>query len=174
MPKKVYNNIEDYRLYIDGYGPDNVVEDVTSVSVPTISHPTSEIKASGMIMAIEMPNQYAYEAMEFQVSHNNGINSNKLATPGRHILECRVARQVYNVERGEMEHASVKIRVEGLHSSTDKGSFETGNPYGSTDTFKVIGYEEEQDGVVLISIHGINGTNKINGVSYSDEIERYL
>lgn len=51
MPQKVYNNVEGHRL-IDN---SRVAEDVTSVGLPTITHPTTTISASGMAMDVDMP-----------------------------------------------------------------------------------------------------------------------
>ena len=77
MPSKVYNNVEGHRV-IDN---NKVCEDVTSVTLPTITHPTNTIKASGMVMDVDMPNTTHLDAMEFSISHNNGVNCNLLGNP---------------------------------------------------------------------------------------------
>lgn len=170
MPSKVYNNVEGHRVYDSG----RVVEDVTSITLPTIEHPTSTIAASGMAMDVDMPNTTHFNAMEFSIAHNNGVNSKYLANPGRHSIETRVARQRYNVAKGEMEHESVKFRVTGVHKATDKGSIETGNPYGSTDKFSVLRYEEEVNGSVITVIDAMAGIIKVNGKNYTDQVESLL
>ena len=78
MPTKVYNNVEGHRLVDNGY----TVEDITQVAVPTISFPTTPISASGMAMDVDMPNITHLEAMEYSISHNNGMNGNRLSDPG--------------------------------------------------------------------------------------------
>ena len=148
MPSKVYNNIEGNRVLDNN----KVCEDVTSFTLPTISHPTNTISASGMAMDVDIPNTTHLEAMEFGVSHNNGVNCNLLAAPGKHTLEGRAVRQRYNVAKGEIEHESVKWRVTGVHKSTEKGSIETGNPYGSTDKYSVLRFEEIINGTTT-SLH---------------------
>ena len=170
MPSKVYNNIEGNRVLDNN----KVCEDVTSFTLPTISHPTSTISASGMAMDVDIPNTTHLEAMEFGVSHNNGVNCNLLAAPGKHTLEGRAVRQRYNVANGEIEHESVKWRVTGVHKSTEKGSIETGNPYGSTDKYSVLRFEEIINGTTTVLIDAMSGIIKFNGKSYTDPVENLL
>lgn len=170
MPSKVYNNIEGNRVLDNN----KVCEDVTSFTLPTISHPTSTISASGMAMDVDIPNTTHLEAMEFGVSHNNGVNCNLLAAPGKHTLEGRAVRQRYNVAKGEIEHESVKWRVTGVHKSTEKGSIETGNPYGSTDKYSVLRFEEIINGTTTVLIDAMSGIIKFNGKSYTDPVENLL
>lgn len=170
MPTKVYNNVEGHRLYDDG----NVVEDITSITLPSINFTSSTIDANGMMGAVDVPNPFHVDAMEFSVAHNNGAGCEKLATPGKHVLETRVVRQKYDVARGEMGHESVKFRVTGLHTGTEKGSIETGNPYGGTDKFSVLRYEEILDGKTVTLIDVMSGIMKINGKDFSGTLESYL
>lgn len=170
MPQKVYNNVEGHRLIDNG----RVAEDVTTVGLPTISHPTTTISANGMAMDVDMPNTTHLDAMEFTVNHNNGVNCKYLANPGKHMIESRVVRQRYNVSGGEIEHESVKFRVTGVHKSTEKGSIETGNPYGSTDKYSVLRYEEEVNGEVVTIVDAMAGVIKFNGKEYTDAVENLL
>lgn len=170
MPSKVYNNIEGNRVLDNN----KVCEDVTSFTLPTISHPTNTISASGMAMDVDIPNTTHLEAMEFGVSHNNGVNCNLLAAPGKHTLEGRAVRQRYNVAKGEIEHESVKWRVTGVHKSTEKGSIETGNPFGSTDKYSVLRFEEIINGTTTVLIDAMSGIIKFNGKSYTDPVENLL
>lgn len=170
MPKKVYNNVEGHRVLDD----DRVVEDVTSVTLPTIEHPTTSISASGMAADVDMPNTTHVSAMEFSIAHNNGVNCKYLANPGKHFIETRVVRQRYNVAGGEIEHESMKVRITGVHKSTDKGSIETDNPYGSTDKYSVLRYEEELNGEVVTIVDAMAGVIKFNGIDCLSEIESLL
>lgn len=170
MPSKVYNNIEGHRVLDNN----KVCEDVTSITLPTVSHPTSTIAASGMAMDVDLPNTTHLEAMEFGVSHNNGVNCSRLSTPGKHMLECRGVRQRYNVTKGEIEHESVKWRVTGVHKSTEKGNIETGNPYGSTVKFSVLRFEEIVNNKQVMLVDAMTGEIKVNGKSYTDPIEKLL
>ena len=169
MPSKVYNNVEGHRLFDNS----RVCEDVTSVTLPTISHPTTTISASGMAMDIDVPNTSRLEAMEFSVSHNNGVNCELLGTPGKHNIELRLVRQRYNVAKGDLEHESVKYRIGGMFKSCEKGNVETGNPLGSTNKYSVVRYEEIVNGVTTVLIDA-TGPIKINGVDYTDQVENLL
>lgn len=170
MPSKVYNNVEGHRLY-DG---SDVVEDVTSVTLPDLEHPTTSISVAGMAADVDMPNITHLNAMSFSVSHNNGLNGQKLANPGKHEFEFRVVRQRYNVQLGEIEHESVKFRLRGVLKKTGKGNIETGNPYGSTNDYSLLRFEEEIDGKVTTLVDVMAGILKVNDKNHTDDIESLL
>lgn len=170
MPTKVYNNVEGHRLVDNGY----TVEDITQVAVPTISFPTTPISASGMAMDVDMPNITHLEAMEYSISHNNGMNGNRLSDPGRHFCEFRVVRQRYNVAGGQIEHESMKFRMTGVLKNVEDGTVETGNPFGSTNKYSVLRYEKEINGEIVTLIDAMAGIIKINGVNYTDAVESML
>ena len=170
MPQKVYNNVEGHRV-LDN---ERVAEDVTSVTLPTIKHPTTTIASSGMAMDVDMPNTTHLDAMDFSIAHNNGVNCKYLGDPGKHFVEARVVRQRYNVAAGEIEHESVKFRMTGIHVETSKGNIETGNPYGSTDKFSVLRYEEEVNGEVVTIIDAMAGLIKFNGKDCTNVVENLL
>jgi len=170
MPSKVYNNVVDHRLFDAG----RLVEDVTKVGLPDIQHPTTEIDVAGMAMGVDMPNTTHVEATEYNIVHNNGVNWRHLSTPGKHFDEFRTVRQRYNNATGEIEHESVKYRLTGTHVETQKGDIETGSPYGTTDTYSLLRYEEEVNGKVTVLIDAMAGIVKYNGVSYTDEVQNLL
>lgn len=170
MPKKIYNNVVDHRVLDNG----NVVEDVTSVSIPSLEHPTTTVSSAGMAADVDVPNMAHLNAMEFTISHNNGVNCRYLSNPGKHSLETRVARQRYNVAQGENEYESVKFRVLGLFKGSDKGTIENNNPYGSTEKYSVLRYEEEIDGEIVVLIDATSGIIKYNGVDYTSPVENLL
>jgi P2 family phage contractile tail tube protein len=170
MPKKVYNNVEDHRL-IDN---NRVVEDVTSVNLPTVEHPTVDIDAAGMAGVVSMPNSVKVNAMEFTVNHNNGENCARLADSGKHTIELRVVRQRYTVAKGEIEHEPVKYRITGVHKSTEDGTVEAGNPLGSSDKYSVLRYEKIMNGITVTLIDVMTGTIKINGKDITNVVQNML
>lgn len=170
MPQKVRNNVVGHRMFDNNL----IVEDVTSVTLPTISHPTTTIKASGMAMDVDMPDATHLDAMEITVAHNNGVNCKNLSNPGKHVMEFRVAVQNYDTAQAEIEYESVKYRVIGVHKSTEKGSVETSNPLGSSDKYSVLRYEEEVNGEITTIVDAMAGIIRFNGKDYTDEIEKIL
>ena len=175
MPQRVYNNIEGHRVIDTVRGVQYTVEDVTKIGLPTIKHPTTELKnISGMAMDMNMPNATHLEAMEFTLYHNNGVNCRYLSMPEKHYVEVRTVRQRFNNASGEIEHESVKYRITGLHTETSKGDLETGSPYGSTEKYAVSRYEEEIDGEIVTIVDAMNGIIKYNGTEYTDVIESML
>ena len=170
MPKKVYLNVEDHRV-IDG---GNKVEDVTGIPPPHLEHPTSEAKSSGMVMVVDVPDQYRYNAAELSISHNNGVNCHLLAAPGVHDIETRFARDVYDSTQGTTDLELVKMRCKCIHKSSEKGNIESGNPYGSTEKYSILRYEEEIGGEVMTLIDSTSGIIRINGVDYSSKLQSLL
>lgn len=170
MPKRVYNNVEDHKLL------DNkrVCEDITSVVLPTVSHPTTTIDAAGMAGAVDMPNQAKLEAMELSISHNNGSNCQYLTNPNKHTIEFRLARQRYNVTKGELEHEGVKYRITAVHKSTEHGTVEAGNPLGSTERFTVLRFERIIDGETDTVADVMAGVLKFNGNDLVNEVQSLL
>lgn len=170
MPKKVYNNVEDHRLLDNG----RVVEDVTSVTIPTVEHPTTDIDAAGMAGTVSMPNSVKVNSMELTISHNNGVNCDRLADAGKHTIEFRLVRQRYNVAKGEIEHESVKYREICVHKSTEDGTVETDNPLGSSDKYSVLRHEKIVDGKTTMLIDVMVGTIKINDKDITDVVQNML
>lgn len=170
MPKYVKINVEEHRL-IDNKA---TLEDVTQVVLPTLEHPTTSIaNVSGMIMDIDMPNSIHLNAAEFSVVHNNGANCEKLQKPGKHEMEFRTVRQKYVTSSADVKHESVKYRLTGQHKSTEKGTIEKGNPWGSTEKYSLVRYEEIVDGKQTVLVD-ISGTYKVNGKDYSSDIQSML
>lgn len=169
MPKHIYNNVEDHRLYCNGI----VCEDITSVTLPTIKHPTSEFKAAGMSMNMNMPNTSRLEAMELSVSHNNGTNCNLLRSNEAMTLEFRLVRQRYDATQAAIGHESVKYRVKCLHVSTEEGTAQTDNPLGYTEKYSIIRYEEILNGKEVLMADATSGF-RINGVDRTDVVQQML
>lgn len=170
MLKNVRCNVEDYRVFHDG----NRVEDIIKADLPDVKKTTTQVKAAGMLMDVEMPNWYHFEAMEMGLSHNNGNGCARLSMPGPHNIELRVARQNYSVTGGEMDLELVKVRARVVHKSAEKGSVETNNPLGSNEKFSVLRYEEEIAGEITTLIDSMAGRLILDGVDYSDRLTNIL
>ena len=174
MPQRVYNNIEGQKILDTVRGVQRIVEDVTKIGLPNIKRVITELKnIAGMAMDVNMPTLHL-EAMEFTLTHNNGVNCRYLSMPEKHQVEVRTVRQRYTNASGEIEHESVKWRITGVYTESEKGDIENGSPYGSTDKYSVLRYEEEVDGEVTIVIDAMSGIIRYNGVEYTDVIESML
>lgn len=168
--KNMRLNVVDHRLLDNGRD----VEDVTSVVLPVLEHPTTAIDTNGITIAMDVPDTTRYNAAEYSVAHNNGTNCNLLATPEVHTHEFRTVRQKYTTSKSKIEFESVKYRLTGMHKSTEKGTIENGNPWGSTDKYSLMRYEEIVDGVQTMLIDGPNNINRINGIDYADDVQKLL
>jgi len=170
MPAKVYNNVVDHRLVNNGI----VTEDITSVTLPAIEHPTVNIVAAGVTGDVDMPNTSRVSAMELAISHNNGNNCQYLTNPNKHTIEFRLARQRYNVKKGMLEHEGVKYRITGVHKSTEHGTVEAGNPLGSTERFTVLRFERIVNGETDTIVDVMSGVLKFNGHDLVSEVQALL
>jgi len=168
--KSMKINVVDHKVIHGGYE----VEDVTSVVLPTFEHPTTSIDTNGMALALDIPDMTRFNAAEYSIAHNNGTNSQTLGNPGLRVTEFRTVRQKYTVSKTAIEYESVKYRLTGIHKSTEKGTIETGNPWGSTDKFSLVRYEEIVDGKTTWLIDGPNNIVRINGVDYAGDVSRLL
>lgn len=163
-------NVEDHRLLDGGVR----CEDVTTFTPPTLEHPTTEVKSSGLVADINVPNMYHYNAMECSVAHNKGQNCQRLGQPGIHNLEFRAARQKYITATGEMDLELVKYRVTGIHLASEPGDIETDNPTGMTERYSILRYSEEIGGEEVTLIDTTSGIIRINGVDYGNQLSSLL
>lgn len=170
MPSKVYCNIEDHRLICDK----KVIEDVTKVGLPTLKNKTINVDVAGMVMAVDVPDMTHFEAADFNIVHNNGVNCKYLHKPGKQVIEFRTVRQRYTVDKAALAHESVKFRLTGLHAETQKGDIENGSPFGSTEKYSLLRYEEEINGKVTIVVDAMAGVVKVNGTNYSNAVKNLL
>jgi phage tail tube protein FII len=171
MPKNIKINVEGHRFLDNG----KVCEDVTSVVLPSLEHPTTAIEnVSGMAMDLEVPNTSRYKAAEYSVAHNNGNNCQYLTNPNKHTIEFRLARQRYNVKKGLLEHEGVKYRITGVHKSTEHGTVEAGNPLGSTERFTVLRFERIVNGETDTIVDVMSGVLKFNGHDLVSEVPALL
>ena len=81
---------------------------------------------------------------------------------------------VQSAQEAMKKRELIKIRVLGAHKSTEKGEIETDNPYGSTEKYSVLRYEEEVDGEIQTLIDSTAGIIRINGKDYSSELTSLL
>lgn len=168
--KNIKINVVDHKLLDSS----KEVEDVTSVVLPSFEHPTTTIETAGLALNMDIPDMTKFNAAEYSVAHNNGNNCKFLATPGVHTQEFRTVRQKYTVSKTNIDMESVKFRLTGLHKSTEKGTIETGNPWGSTDKYSLVRYEEIVDGVTTMLIDGPANIVRINGKDYAGSVQALL
>ena len=171
MAKKAMKiNVVDHRLLDNG----RECEDVTSVVLPMLEHPTTPIDTNGIALAMDVPDMTRFNAAEFSIAHNNGTNCDSLAVPGLHTVEFRTVRQKYTTSKTKIEYEPVKYRLSGMHKSTEKGTIETGNPWGSTDKYSLTRYEEIVNGKQTMLVDGPNNVVKVNGKDYADDVQKLL
>lgn len=170
MAKNIKINVVDNLLKDNG----REVEDVTKVDLPTFEHPTTEVNASGLAMNMEIPDMTKFNSAEFSIAHNNGTNGQYLSAPGLHKVEFRAVRQAYKTSKTQIGHELVKYIMTGIHKKVEKGSMENGNPWGSTDTYSLLRYEEIVDGKQTALVDGPNNIIKFNGKDYSGDVQKLL
>lgn len=167
---KIYNNVVDHRLIYDK----NTVEDITSITLPNLEHPTDTIQGEGLTADLDVANQSKVNGMELTIAHNNGVNCNMLKRPGIHTIELRLARQEFNVAKREMGYESDKYRCDVQHKSSEPGTVERGNPLGSTEKFTVYSYQKIVNGNVVDHVDATAGKLTLDGVDCTEDISKIL
>lgn len=170
MPKKVHNKVIDHRMLDD----DQVIEDVTSVTMPDVAFSTDEFDPAGIAAAVEMVDATHVDAMTFSVAHNNGNNCERLSEPRKHKFEFRLAQQYLDTAQGATGGRSIKYRIWGYPKKVSDGTIERGNPIGSTIDYSVLRYEKEIDGKTTLLIDVMANIVQINGKNYSSQIQSLL
>lgn len=171
MPKKIKINVEDHKL-IDNK---RTCEDVTQVVLPSFEHPTTAVEnVSGMAMNLDVPNPSRFNSAEMSIAHNNGVNCEYLDMPGKHESEFRMARQTFDTSKTDIKHEGVKFRTVSLFKRVEKGTIETGNPWGSTCVYGIVRYEEIVDGKQTFLVDATGNKLVVNGKSFTDDISSLL
>ena len=143
--------------------------------LPSFEHPTTSVEnVSGMAMNLDVPNPSRFNASEISVAHNNGVNCEYLDMPGKHTMEFRLARQTFDSNKTDIKHEGVKYRATVLFKSVEKGTIETGNPWGSTVKYSVVRYEEIVDGKQTFLVDATGNKLVVNGKSFTDDISSLL
>lgn len=171
MAKTIHNKIVD-NLMMDG---NTEVEDITSVGLPEIAFIADELaNVSGLAGNLNVPDVTRVQAMTFTINHNNGRNCEGLNTPTWHDFEFRTAQQVMETTRADMNHRSIKYRVEAYPTKISDGTVERGNPLGATIEYSVRRVEKEVAGQVVTKVDILGGEIMINGRSYTSDVQRLL
>ncbi len=170
MQQQIWNITEDQR-FLDN---NEVIEDVQTAELPTIEHPSTELGGAGMAGKIDMPDQSQVNAMSVTLNHNNGRNGHLLRRPGMHHLEFRASMQVMDIEKSSVEQKMDKFRIDCMHKSGSVGTSEKSNPRSSTETYSIVRYEHERDGVLIDQIDIPKGKMIIGGVDVSSNRQSLL
>ena len=84
-------------------------------------------------------------------------------------------RQKYDTALGQIVPVSLKVRLTGMPKSINKGTIESGNPFGSTVEYSCTRYEEEQEGVITTLIDIMMPDRYIwNGTNYYQDYSSML
>lgn len=175
MASYIFNNIEDFRLndQLPGEKEAVEIEDVMKVGLPSPKRQTTSIDVAGMAGAIEVPAN-RLEAMDFTITHNNGINCERLSMPGKHSFWFRTAVQQYDKTDGTMKHFGDKWHLEGLWVETQNGDIETGSPNSTTEKYSCTLMERYRNGVRVLQIDLISQVVIMNGQNQFSSIKDLL
>lgn len=165
----IYGNVERFRVVANG----QEVEDVTSISLPTLEHPTTSVSTSGMAGELSIPDAAFINSMTLSITHNKGRNSEQLQASRASII-VSLARQKYDSAGQQMGFVNITYKCIGLHVKTDEGKAETKNPLSVTDDFSLTRYEEKVEGQERVLIDIPAGIIRINGQEFTSDVEKAL
>ena len=171
MPKTIKVNVEDHKLIDSG----RVCEDVTEVALPDLEHITIAIEnISGLAGNLDLPLPSKLQASEYTINHNNGTNCERLCDPVMHEQEFRTVRQVLDTAKAAIRYESVKYRLRGMPKAATGGSITKGNPWGGSERYSLLRYEEIVNGKQTKLLDWLANKVVINGKDYSLDVSKLL
>lgn len=154
-------------VYSDG----KLVAKNPSVTLPSISPLTSEIKAGG---TIELPITNQVDAMELSITlagADKGMSS--LSSLESHDIEVRWAQDVMQAD-GTTRLSGCKAFMRAYAKEVGGIGIEVGEASENEFTFGVTRYQVFADGVELWLIDQLSGIMRINGTDYARSLSSLL
>lgn len=164
-----YANVERFRLTVNG----TEIEDVTSITLPDVEHPTTAISTAGMAGELELPDTAFVNAMTFSVTHNKGKGAEALLA-SRATIIVSIARMRYDTAGQEVGYVNTTYKLIGMHKKTTEGRVETKNPLSVTDDFSISRFEERVEGKERVFIDVTSGTVREAGENRTSAVESAL
>lgn len=142
-----------------------------NVTLPTITHKTSEISAMG---SVDMPLIGLIEAMEASVTQK-GISKQlaKLSKLGKNELEVRFVQNVIDAD-GVAKAEGCKAFMRVISKVLPGVDLELGTASDAQVTYSVTRYQLIVGGEEVCLVDQLNTQLRINGVDYTKEIKSLL
>lgn len=142
-----------------------------NVTLPTITHKTSEISAMG---SVDMPLIGLIEAMETSVTQK-GISKQlaKLSKLGKNELEVRFVQNVIDAD-GVAKAEGCKAFMRVISKVLPGVDLELGTASDAQVTYSVTRYQLIVGGEEVCLVDQLNTQLRINGVDYTKEIKSLL
>ena len=160
----------DFKVLCSGYE----VGDVISVSKPDVEMSTTEIKGSGIMGAINIPNSYGVNPMSLTIAiRKSGKNKHHLMASGELKIEIRIASDI-RLSSGEIVVEGTKLFATGFFVKHSGGKVENGAIQDETYDFSVYRYREIIDGNEVVLIDQINNIFKVGGSDRASDVRNIL
>ncbi|WP_101549009.1 phage major tail tube protein [Anaerotruncus massiliensis (ex Togo et al. 2019)] len=149
------------------------IGDATSVTLPDIERPTTEIKGAGIMGTFAMPISGQVNAMTASVAVR-AANADKRYLVGNNVdLEIRFAFDC-RASDGTLFVAGTKIFLRGHTTKIGSGKAEPGSTRDETYDYSVVRYREVVDGEETLLVDQIAGRFVVGGKDLMGGVSRII
>jgi|GEM_PF-981896 len=174
MPKN-NNKTINYNVYRRDSGKAKLINDTSSLQLPSIEMITDTMKGSGIMGEIDMPTPGQIASMVFTMNIKaSNEDSAYLITPGLIRLEARWVTDSMDTTSGKSAHVANKAFITGYLKKFDEGKVETGAATDGSYEYEVTAYQRIMNGKEILHINKFTGDYIINGKNYGKELQAAL
>ncbi|HWQ29882.1 MAG TPA: phage major tail tube protein [Negativicutes bacterium] len=171
MPK-INNKTINYNVYRRDGGKAKLINDTSSLQLPSIEMITDTLKGSGIMGEIDMPTPGQIASMVFTMNIKaSNEDSAYLITPGIIRIEVRWVTDRFDTTSGKSVQVANKAFVTCYVKKFDEGKVETGAATDGSYEYEVVAYQRIMDGKEILHINKLTGDFIINGKNYGKELQ---
>jgi phage tail tube protein FII len=168
---KLTNKTINYTVYRRDSSKAKLINDTSSLQLPSLENLTDTLKGSGILGEIDMPTPGQIASMVFIMNIKaSNEDSAYLITPGTKRLEVRWVTDRINTTTGESERVANKAFISCFVKKFDEGKIETGASSDGSYEYEVFAYQRIMNGKEILHINKLTGDLIINGKNYGKEI----
>lgn len=170
MAKQPESNVV-FELYEDG----NNYMGLTQATLPNIAFIVTQIQGAGINGNVDVPLAGMMEAMELSLNFRSPTEAAaRLASPGSHHLDLRVAAQYWDTVGAEYGIEADKYVLVTRPKAMNPGNIQPATPADTANTFSVVYYAGYRDGTKLWEIDPYNYICTVNGVDHLAAVRKAL
>lgn len=169
----ILNNTISFNSYLNESGKLQLLEDLTSVQLPSVENGSDTLSGSGLMGPIDMPSMFNVAAMSCDLNFRHiNAGSTKLMSPGEKTLIFKWA--VDKFEKGVNDFVVNTATVKGNMKKTDFGKIESQAKADGAMSFEITYYKLVLNNVVVLELDKLNQIYVVNGVDYMEKLRSAL
>lgn len=169
--KQIPDRIINYNGFLDGYA----LLGMADVELPNISYMTEALTGAGILGEVNTQLLGHIEAMEATINWRTVTkDAIKLAAPGTHRVDFRVAQQSYATASGQIQSNPYRVTMGLMTQEFGLGKLEPNATADSGQTFSVAYLIVYLDNKKLIHIDQLASKFEINGIDYLADYRKHV